>query len=49
MRIAHDPSPPLRNIVASPEQMELVEAVRPTLSPDEWEGFMAEHFGIEAA
>lgn len=49
VRIAHDPSPPLRNIVASPEQMELVEAVRPTLSPDEWEGFMAEHFGIEAA
>lgn len=46
-RLAADPAPPLRTVVASDEQMELV-AARPTIAPDEWEEMMAEHFGLEA-
>lgn len=47
-RLAADPAPPLRTVVCSDEQMEMVDA-RPTLSPDEWEDIMAEHFGLDPA
>lgn len=49
LRIARDPQPPLRNLVAAADQMEFVGTVRPGLSPDQWEGFMAEHFGLDPA
>lgn len=45
-RLAADPAPPLRTVVASDEQIELAEA-RPVTDPAEWETLIAEHFGLE--
>lgn len=45
--IAAHPAPPLRWIVASAEQRELLEVVRPSLADGEWEALIAEHYGIE--
>lgn len=47
VRLAADPAPPLRTVVASEEQTELAEA-RPTMDPAEWEALIAEHYGLEA-
>lgn len=47
-RLVADPTPPLRTIVASPEQVELAEA-KPSTDPGEWEALIAEHYGLEQA
>lgn len=46
VRLAADPAPPLRTVVASEEQTELAGA-RPTMDPAEWEALIAEHYGLE--
>lgn len=46
VRLAADPAPPLRTVVASAEQTELAEA-RPATEPAEWEALIAEHYGLE--
>jgi len=46
-KLAADPTPPLRTVVASDEQIELFDA-RPSFAPDEWEDMIAEHFELEA-
>ena len=45
-RLATDPNPALRNIVAMSEQEELALA-KTSYPPDEWEAMIAEHFGLE--
>ncbi len=47
VRLAADPAPPLRTVVASAEQTELAEA-RPAMDPAEWEALIAEHYGLES-
>lgn len=47
VRIARDPNPPLRNPVASPDQLELLEDVKPAMPLDAWHGLLADHYGIE--
>ncbi|HPV69300.1 MAG TPA: SDR family oxidoreductase, partial [Sphingorhabdus lacus] len=49
VRIVQDPNPALQNLVASPEQRELIEEVKPSMSVDEWHGMLAEHYGLEEA
>ncbi len=46
IRLAADPNPALRNIVAMSEQEELALA-KASYPPDEWEAMIAEHFGLE--
>lgn len=45
-KLAANPAPPLRIVVASDEQVEMFDA-RPTFAPDDWENMIAEHFELE--
>ena len=47
LRLAADPNPDLRNIVAMTEQKELALA-KSSYPPDEWEAMIAKHFGLDA-
>jgi NAD(P)-dependent dehydrogenase (short-subunit alcohol dehydrogenase family) len=49
VRIVQDPNPALQNPVASPEQRELIEEVKPSMPVDEWHGVLAQHYGLEEA
>lgn len=49
VRIVQDPNPALQNLVASPEQRELVEEIKPSMTVDEWHTVLAEHYGLEEA
>lgn len=49
VKIVQDPNPALQNLVASHEQRELIEEVKPSMSVDEWHGLLAEHYGLEDA